>query len=326
MKPYRLPLTPKTRQIYILPTRAGLFMGGILLVSLLASLNDTNNLGLLLTFFLFSMALSSIVLTQKNLKGLHLKTLFCPPVFAGEPPCLHLELMSPERERAGLMLITASHRSPIKRIGKDEKGTLILPLPPQKRGIFRLPKLALESHAPLGLFYAWVPLAPEVEIVVYPKPLPGPLPRNQGTGKGDGATGEKPDKDGSEDFTGHKSYAPGDPLSRIDWKILSRNRGMHIKTFEAPAQMPVFDFNDFPGMDTEERLSRLCHGILLASSRKKTFGLRLPGKDVPAENSTAHKDRCLFLLAGHTAEDSMKKSFPALLETMGKKDHVLVIQ
>lgn len=317
---HRLPLTPKTRQIYILPTRAGLFMAGILLVSLLASLNDTNNLGLLLTFFLFSMALISIVLTQKNLKGLHLKALSCPPVFAGEAVAVHLELISPDRERAGLMLVSGSLHSPMQEMEKDASQTLTLFLPARKRGLFSLPKLALESHAPLGLFFAWVPLAPPDTIPVYPAPISGPLPRSQGQGTEDDSLEEGQDKGGSEDFTGHKPYQPGDPLSRINWKILSRNRGMHIKTFAAPAHTPMLDFNDFSGMDTEERLSRLCHGVLLAASRGMAFGLRLPGKELSAANSLAHRDRCLLMLAAHTPGDTLEKKAPE------ETDHVPVLQ
>jgi fatty acid desaturase len=52
-----LPLRLKRRQIYILPTRAGMVFAFFLLAMLVAAINYTNNLAFLLTFLLGSISI-----------------------------------------------------------------------------------------------------------------------------------------------------------------------------------------------------------------------------------------------------------------------------
>ncbi|TYT75476.1 DUF58 domain-containing protein [Desulfobotulus mexicanus] len=314
------------RKIYILPTPAGLFMGVILLVTLVASLNENNNLGLLLTFFLFSMALCSTFSTHRNLKGIIIESMECPAVFAEDPICIHLQLFSGNHRRTGLELCSRKKTSAMVSMNKNSSGVLELHLPAMTRGIYQLPALSLQCRAPLGLFYAWIRLPHELKAMVYPKPLPGPMPEPEGKGSGKESSGRETQTMGNEDFEGHRSYVPGDPISRIDWKIFSRNRGMHIKNFGGPAQSLVLDYNDFKNMDTEERLSRLCHGILQASSRGLAFGLRLPGKEIKPASSRQHREQCLYLLASFQGEDPVEDLFSMMLNAIGEEKNAFIIK
>ena len=85
------------RNIYILPTRAGLAFAAVLMVMLLASINYQLSLGYVLTFLLAGAGFVSMHMTHNTLRGmtLHLRT--PPSGFAGEAMPLEVVLASPKR-------------------------------------------------------------------------------------------------------------------------------------------------------------------------------------------------------------------------------------
>ena len=76
------------RNVYILPTRAGITFAFTLLVLLLASVNYQLNLGYVLTFLLAGSGVVSMHLTHNTLRGLTLHLKPVAPVFAGEAATL----------------------------------------------------------------------------------------------------------------------------------------------------------------------------------------------------------------------------------------------
>jgi uncharacterized protein (DUF58 family) len=60
-----------------------------------------------------------------------------------------------------------------------------------------------------------------------------------------------------------------------------------------------------PDMDAEARLSRLAAWVLTAFERGLTYGLSLPGQEIPPGHDEAHRDACLAALAlyGHRNEN-----------------------
>ncbi|MCW7754260.1 DUF58 domain-containing protein [Desulfobotulus sp. H1] len=311
----RKPSSPK-KNIILRPTGAGLFMGLILLVTLVASLNENNNLGLLLTFFLFSMALLSMAVTYRNLKGATIISMECDPVFAGETLCIHANISSPERPRTGLMLGRGKDISPPLGAGQNDRIRLSLCFPTGQRGIMQISGFSLRTQIPFGLFTASLPISMSVQAIVYPQPLAAPMPEpaTGQSGQQGAATGLR--RNGNEDFTGHRAYTPGDPIRRIDWKIFAKNRGLHIREFSNSGHAIILDYNNFRDMDKEERLSRLCHGILQAAASGNPFGLRLPDRVTALAATTQHRDHCLCLLSGFEKEDPFQEFFSLMLTAM----------
>ena len=86
------------RNIYILPTRAGLAFALTLLMMLLASINYQLNLGYLLTFLLAGSGAVSMHLTHGTLRGLTLHLRPVASVFAGEPARLKLRRAARDAE------------------------------------------------------------------------------------------------------------------------------------------------------------------------------------------------------------------------------------
>jgi len=88
------------REIYILPTRAGMGYALLLFVTLLGALNYQNNLGLLFTFAMAGVSLVSMHHAWFNLLRLRVRAQPGAPVFAGQHArfVLHVE-DGRERER-----------------------------------------------------------------------------------------------------------------------------------------------------------------------------------------------------------------------------------
>ena len=82
------------RNVYILPTRAGLMLALTLGVLLIASINYQLNLGYLFTFLLAGCAAAGVWVGHGTLRGLGLKLLPPQPVFAGQPAFLDVRLSS----------------------------------------------------------------------------------------------------------------------------------------------------------------------------------------------------------------------------------------
>jgi uncharacterized protein (DUF58 family) len=59
----------------------------------------------------------------------------------------------------------------------------------------------------------------------------------------------------------------------------------------------VFDLDTAPGADLEARLSVLSRWIVDAHARGMTFGLHLPGEEIPPEPGEAQRRRCLAAIA-----------------------------
>src|ERR1700709_370123 len=90
------------RNIYIVPSRAGLAFCLTLLLLLVVSINYQLSLGFALTFLLAGGAAASMHMTHGILRGLtlHLKPLV--PAFAGDTAVMELIVTNPGRDRVGI--------------------------------------------------------------------------------------------------------------------------------------------------------------------------------------------------------------------------------
>jgi uncharacterized protein (DUF58 family) len=290
-------VTLKPGRIYILPTRSGLILGLVLLTMLVGSLNYSNNMGFALTFFLASMAIVSLHLCHRNLAGLRISLADAQPVHAGQ--ALHCVLA----------LANDSGRSRYQlAVGPDDRSAERLDLPPggcgtltlrgmaHRRGLHPLPPIELSTRFPLGLFRAWAWLNLAREVAVYPQPAAAdettsdPAPANAELATTDGQ-----DQAG-EEFSGLRDYLPGEPPSRIAWKVLARTGELMARDFRGSATPLWLDWRQVAG-SPGQRIGRLTRLVLEADARGEPYGLRLPDREVPPGSSAGHRHRCLLALA-----------------------------
>ena len=287
-------VTLRRGRIYILPTALGVAFGLMLFGMLLASLNYANNLGLVLTFLLGALGVAAMHACHRNLEALVVRAAGAEPPFAGSHAVFRFSLINAGRgARFDLEASAAAGAGAEANVAPGSDALMEIRVPTRRRGSIALGRLEIATRFPYGLFRAWAVLHPEASCLVYPRPAAGaPAPR-RAPGRGGGAA-----RRGEDDFAGLKDYHPGDPPRHIAWKAYARADELLIKEFSGDAEaVPVFDLADAPGPDLEARLSVLARWIVDASARGMTFGLRLPGSEIPPEPGEAQRRRCLAAIA-----------------------------
>ena len=289
------PVTLRRGRIYILPTGLGIAFGVMLFSMLMGSLNYANNLGLALTFLLAALGVVAMQACHRNLETLVAREAGTDPPYAGDDAMFRFALVNtgglPRRDleaSAG-----ASQGAPVT-VDAAGESTVRLAVPTRRRGWVTLDRVEIATRFPYGLFRAWAVLHPGLRCLVYPRPAPEAPPPPPVPGEAGGGAARR----GEDDFAGLKDYHPGDPPRHIAWKAYARAGELLVKEFSGAAEpLPVFDLADAPGGDLEARVSVLARWVVDAHARGETFGLRLPGLEIPPQPGDAQRRRCLAALA-----------------------------
>jgi len=291
------------RRVFILPTKAGLGFAGLLLLMLIGSLNYNLGLGFALTFFTGACALADMYMTAKNLALLRLRPGRAQPVFAGSEAQFELHVLNPTaRERYAVWLGFQQDGEPRHVVDVAARGSAVamLALPRLERGLLPAPRVRLFTRFPLGLFGAWSYWQPDLKVLVYPQPEPNapPLP-TQGAASEDGYGTV-----GLDNFSGVRSYQPGDPIRHLAWRQSARldpalGGQLVTKHFEGgTVDELVLDFDALPtGLDVELRLARMTRWVLEAEQRALPYAFRLGRTQFDTGLGTAHEAACLRALA-----------------------------
>lgn len=302
----RLPLSFHRRRVYILPTAYGFLFLFILFAMLLGSINYNNNLGFLLVFLLGSITLVSIIHTYRNLAGIELLSVSAKPVFSGKTTRFKFLFRAGATRRCAIGVKMDKEFTVFENLAAKSDETIVVNIRVRFRGIFRPERTVVWSRYPLGLFRAWVVARPDVSCVVYPNPAAGPL-RVAGLQGGEDS-GENPVQRGADDFFGLKQYQPGDPLSRISWKSLSKGLGVFTKDFSGAGGMSMMlDYDTVNTNEVELKLSRLTDMVLKAHNMNAEYGLLLPGRTIAPGNGERHKHKCLEALAFHGLDEHTRR-------------------
>lgn len=289
------------RNIYIVPTRAGLAFGTLLLLLLVASINYQLNLGYALTFLLAGSALASMHMTHNSLRGLTLHVRPATAVFAGDRATLEVVVTNPGQARHGLGFGVRDARPSTQlayaEIGPAGQTMVAVGMLAERRGLHPLPLLRIETRFPFGLFRAWSLWRPAGELCVYPRPeqpaaaLPasaavagGPVPRRSPGGGGE--------------FDGLRPWRRGDSLRQVAWKKLAHHGELVSRESRESARRELWlDWAQARQPDTETRLSRLAAWVLAADAQGVAYGLRLPGRELAPADGAAHRHAALAALA-----------------------------
>ncbi len=284
---------------YILPTRPGYLFALMLLAMLLGAMNYSNALAFALTFLLAGMGLVTMHHTNANLLGLSVGVPPIPPVFAGEP--VHVPIQFGNDSKSSRYSILAAPRRQGLRHDRatdcagGDRAMTGFDLPPQERGCHALPRFAVATEFPLGLFQAWSWQTLDCDYLVYPRPA-GRRPLPSAPGRQGQRSGWQ---DGRDEFSHLRDYRPGDSLRSIHWKRYPATGRLSVKTFAEPMDESLWlswhslaDLND-----PEQRLSQLCRWVLDCEAGRNPYGLRLPGKEIPPGRGLTHRNACLEALA-----------------------------
>jgi uncharacterized protein (DUF58 family) len=268
---------------------------------LMTAINYQNNMSYALTFLLSTLFVVAILHTYANLSGLTIRAVRATPVFPGQISEFALQLeRSGARERFALHLKWPGSTAATVNLAGEDRAQVQLRMAVGQRGWFSPGRLLLESTYPLGLLRCWTWIDLDLYALVYPQPLASPELPGLASDQPDGAA--EPIM-GSDDFYGFRDYRHGDSLRHIHWKGVARGQGVQTKQYITYANRSVWlDWDMFPGLATEQRLSHLCYWALHFEQRDDEYGLRLPGRVIEPGLGERHRDRVLQALALHGIE------------------------
>lgn len=298
-------------RIYILPTRHGWLYGLLLAVMLVGSINYNNSLGYMLTFLLASLGLVTMLHSWRNLLGLRIAGGRAMPVFAGDTA--HFRIVLDNRDGPARPALRLGPAAPRRRRTRRADHTVISDLQAgamdgvtltriaPRRGRLALGRVRIASRFPLGLFEAWSVLDPALDCLVYPAPAGTPVLPQASALDAEGHAGSR---HGSDDFAGFADYRVGDSPRYIAWKALAREQGLLVKRFAGGGSGSLWlRWEQTAWLAAPEaRLGQLTRWVLCAAGQGLSYGLALPGLEIPPDSGADHRDRCLACLALHGRE------------------------
>ncbi len=290
------------RRVFILPTRAGLTFGVMLIILFLCSVNYSLSLGFALTFLLGGCAVIDMHLTFRNLAHLYLRPGTTPAVFAGEDAQFELHLSNRRKHDRYAIWLNFIHVDlpaidHVTDIAADSSRCVRLAAPTLERGWLSAPRIRLQTRFPLGLLRAWSYWQPAMQVLVYPQPEENgpPLPLHDGE-KADGHG-----QAGHDDFAGIRAYQAGDSIRQLAWRQIARIDGgaLVTKQFEGGVRGELaIDYDRLPSaMNTELKLARMTHWVLAAEMRGLPYAFQLGGNRFTPAVGPAHQAACLRALA-----------------------------
>lgn len=295
-------LTLTQSRIYMLPTRAGIWFLVTALIILLLGINYENNLVYGASFLLLALFVLSILHTYSNLAGLSITALSARPCPVGEQTEFELLLRAGSRRDYEAIMLSWVDHPPVNcdLIGDSERRVRLYAEAPA-RGWWRPGALLIETLYPLGLLRAWTWLETDLRALAWPRPLPSEsLPDGSGhDGRGELLLGR-----GSEDFLGLEDYQRGMSPRQIAWKQLAAGQGLYAKQYGDHADRQLWlDWQLWPELDVESRLSRLCYWTLKLARERVEYGLRLPGVEIAPGKGERHRLHVLHALALYGRSD-----------------------
>lgn len=291
-------LTLTQRNVYILPTRAGLAFALTLVVMLLASINYQLNLGFALTFLLAGAGIVSMHMTHNTLRGLSLHLRPPRPVFAGDAAALEVQLTNPGARRHGLGLRVhgaAASSNVWCDVHAQGQELTHLSMVPGHRGWHGVPAVLVETVFPFGLFRAWSVWRPESRLLAWPQPeAPAPpLPAVDANG----ATEHAARRGEGGELDGVRPWRRGDTMRQVVWKKVARSGELVSReTSHAAARELWLNWGDTQVAGTEARISRLAAWVLAAEQAGLASGVSLPGRELPPGHGESHRRAALDLL------------------------------
>ena len=301
----RIPANEKVelsqRSIFILPSTVGFMFSLLLILLMVTAINYQNSLIFALAFWLFSVALSAMIFSFRNLSGLVIKISHPVYGFVGDHIEIPIRLKSNKRDHQGLETCwpqDGDGKQDVREVAiapKQEK-EITIPFQFHKRGYIETPRLSLKSYYPFGFYKCWTWLSLKTPGIAFPKPIFTPFI----AGEGDGS--EMPSdvslSVGNDEFMGFRSYQIGDSLKHVAWKYLAKGKGLLSKEYDSQQlSMQWLDWHSLQNMSLENRLSHLCGWILQAEQEGRAYGLRLPTGTIQPNHGDQHRTHCLTQLA-----------------------------
>ncbi len=298
----RLPLadtvTLNQRNVYILPTRAGLMLAVTLLVLLVASINYQLNLGYLLTFLLAGASLVAMHVAHGTLRGITMNIVASHAIYTGDKAVFGINIQNQRKQaRYGIALAVQSSEQWVwTDVAGQSSASVQLAFTPVRRGLHRLPRVVAQTLFPLGTFRVWALWRPAAQVLVYPKPEINPPALPGGSQDSGNSQLSRTHSLGEPDDL--RPYRRGDSRKAIVWKKAAKTGELISRDSIALQQHELWLERQHTGLShPEQQLSRLCAWVLQAEVLGLRYGLGLGDQDIAPDSGPNHQLRCLRALA-----------------------------
>ena len=292
------------------PNRNAVGLGAVLLAMAYAGASQSNGAAYLLCFVLAAVAAVSAIHGWANVRGVALSSDPIAPVFAGELLKVRAAASSALRRDhfsidVGKSRAGSGARFDVIRAGDTARGDITAAA--GARGRYTELRVPVESAFPLGFFTARKIAVLRQTYFVYPTP-DGALPLPKSTAPANRPKAGMPVgwmRIEGDDFSGVRSWLPGESQRHIDWKAASRGQPLLTKQWAGESdEILRFDWDALSSLETEARLSQFVRWIIQAEKSGAQYGLRLPKRDFPPARGDRHLHLCLRALACFGQPDS----------------------
>jgi len=303
-------ITLTQRTIFIVPSKVGWSFVLLLILLLVTAINYQNSLIYGLTFWLFSVAMSALLFTYRNLSGLTIKTSQSINGFSGDFVEVPVRLSDTKRDHQGLMINWQAQGKDIAQVvltdvTEGEEKEIRIPFQLRRRGHLETHRLRIETRFPFGFYKSWTWLRLNTPGIVYPKPINTPFIASLGAG--DEMPTDANLQIGNDEFIGLRNYRSGDSLKHVAWKYLAKGKGLLTKEYDnQQLSMQWLDWYSLQGMSVEERLSHLTGWVLQAEQEGRAYGIKLPKLEIKPNHGDVHRDYCLKNLALYGLESESR--------------------
>ncbi|GEM_PF-1369639 len=285
---------------FIMPTKFGWSLIGVTLCLFVLGTNYQNNVILAVCYLLVSILLLAIFhnyffFTQHEIKlesvdadfenrNLKLRgTIFSQGRYAGG------ELGLEYSREVFKIALSANANSP---------QTFQVKLPKYKRGIHKLPVIAVTATYGFGFFYCWSYIIHNKSLVVYPCIERSTAQLHNKTDKEMGSVDASSQLSTSDNLQGIRPYVNTDPIYHVSWKHVAKGQGLVTKDFvEKAGSSGWLKLSDYHHLDIERALKVICYQIQALGKSNATFGLDLGSTKILPNNGNKHLDECLYQLA-----------------------------
>lgn len=282
------------KTLYVFPSKLGLGFLAIAGLNFVLAVNYQNNIVLVVAYLMLLILLVALLHAYSNCKGLQIKLLSCADVFAPSPVQVNLALSHQQKLSYSVILSWQNSQVEVEKINHSPT-RVTLHSAPSSRGQFPLGTIKICSYFPFGLVKVWSYLAPPQPYFVYPAKVQ--TQKNTLLVNAAPDEGSKQQRLGGDEFYSLEPYQKGMNYKRISWRHYAKQQQLLVKQFsQAVSQQQVLDFAATQGT-VEQRLSYLSYALNEAQRQNSAVALHLPQQQVAANNSAAHYQQCLRLLA-----------------------------
>jgi len=268
----------KKPRVYIVPTKMGGYLNGLIFLMFLMAVGYSNNLLLIFTIFLFSFNLIWLIQSHFHLYRLKPDNVVISAGHAGSKVNARVFWKTAPKRPWSWQIQLESDRGDFA-LGdlKDGDSCSEGELSPDKRGVYKWEYLHVKTDNPFGLYQLWIYYPLNLTSLVYPTLLPvADLSLSGNSLEGDSFL----DKKGADEFRGLGAY-DNDESRKISWKHYARSGELLIKEGEEKTT-PVLELEFRPPTELalkEHYLSTLATQMVECQKQNIPFSLRVNGQE-----------------------------------------------